>query len=90
MKTLIINDLSRTEELSGKAMAGVHGGWYEGYLPYYAPFADGSKHDFSLDVQQSNSQSQVINNNNGVNVAFAQGISSTIQPTMAASNSLIA
>ena len=88
MKTLIINDLSRTEELSGKAMAAVHGGWYGDYYPYYTPLFDDSKHDFSVAAQQSNQQSQTVNNNNGVNAAFVQGVTSTIQPAMASSNSL--
>ncbi|MGE5469714.1 MAG: hypothetical protein ACM3X0_02835 [Bacteroidota bacterium] len=88
MKTLTINDLSHRAELGRPAMAGVRGGFYKGALPYVTPVFAGGKHDFSLDVQQLNSQSQDITNNNGVNVAFADGIRSTIKPTQTASNSL--
>jgi len=88
MKTLTIKDLSRTEELDRPAMAGVCGGMLTGYFPAWSSVYDTSKHDFSLNVQQLNSQTQNIANNNGVNVAFADNIRTTIKPTQTASNSI--
>ena len=89
MKSLTINDLSRTEELTGKAMAAVHGGMHKGVYPYHhSPLFDAGKHDFSVVAEQRNSQTQLISNNNGVNAAFVDGVRSTIKPTQTASNSL--
>lgn len=87
MKTIAIHDLSRAETLGRKAMTAVQGGMLKAPKAPYLSF-DGSKHDFSLDVQQLNSQTQDITNNNGVNVAFADDIKSTIKPTQSARNSL--
>ena len=84
MKSLTINDLSRTHELDRKAMSDVPGGMFQ----YYAPAFDASKHDFSVTAEQLNSQTQSIENNNGVNAAFVDNIHSTIKPTQTASNSL--
>jgi MOSC domain-containing protein YiiM len=86
MKTLTLNDLSRTEELDAKAMAGVHGGMQKAVYPY--PLVDASKYEFSLVAEQLNSQSQSIVNHNGVNAAFAEDISSKIKPTQTANNSI--
>jgi hypothetical protein len=61
MKTLIIKDLARTEELNSTAMAGVRGGWSMN-SPYYkvgdvtyAPSYDSSIHAVqNLGQQQEN------------------------------------
>ena len=66
MTTLMIKDLSRTEELDSKAMAAVRGGKY--YVPSFSLSLDKSKHDFSVDVKQLIQQSQEVNTGN--NVAF--------------------
>lgn len=88
MKTITINDLSRTHQLDRKAMAEVHGGYLRGALPVFGTLFDASKHDFAVTADQLNSQSQVIDNANGVNAAFVDGIRSTIKPTQTASNSI--
>lgn len=88
MKTLTINDLSRSEELGRPAMAGVHGGMHRGFYPAWSSVYDGSKHDFSLSAEQLNSQVQNIGSNNGVNTAFADGIRTTIKPSQDAHNSI--
>jgi hypothetical protein len=43
---------------------------------------------FSLDASQVLGQSQNVVNNNGNNVAFASGISSTVNPTQTGSNNI--
>jgi hypothetical protein len=83
MKTLMINDLSVTEELDSRAMSAVRGG----NLPYYVyPGFGSSITNVSLGAQQSISQSQNTFNENGNNVAFASGITSTVKPTQTANN----
>ena len=67
MTTLMINDLSRTEELDRSAMAGVRGGFYFGYYP---SFVDASNTFVSkIDAHQSNQLLQDIGTNVGNNVA---------------------
>ncbi|MBS1191776.1 MAG: hypothetical protein H6R10_3568 [Rhodocyclaceae bacterium] len=87
MKTLLIHDLSRTENLDAKAMAAVQGGMYKG-LPSFWLSRDESKHDSSIKALQEIGQSQDVFNANGNNVAFAEKISSTVNPTQTASNSV--
>jgi hypothetical protein len=82
MKSLTIKDLSVTEELDSRAMSTVRGGNLPGWPSYSSTSAD-----FSFASQQLISQSQNTINNNGNNVAFASGISSTVKPTQTANNS---
>lgn len=98
MHTLMIHDLPRTADLDRHAMATVRGG--TGYtapscLPTYyqpqscyepKPYA--SPANLSFDVSQSLSQSQNTVNNNGNNVAWASGITSTVTPTQNGSNNI--
>jgi hypothetical protein len=61
MKSLIITDLARTEQLDRGAMAGVRGGWrmsapsHPQGSPHYAP-----RQDASIDAIQSLGQSQSV------------------------------
>jgi hypothetical protein len=82
MKSLNIKDLSITEELDSRAMAAVRGG----NLPGYWPGVSMSSYDASFANTQLISQSQNTLNNNGNNVAFAGGMSSTVEPKQTATN----
>ena len=82
MKSLSIKDLSVTEELDSRAMSAVRGG----NLPSFWPGYNSSTTSLSFNAEQLISQSQNTINNNGNNVAFASGISSTVKPTQTASN----
>ena len=88
MKTLAIKDLSRATELDRQAMAGVSGGMYKGWMPYSLSSFDKSSHSFSFDASQSIGQQQFTEVNNGNNVAFASGITSTVKPTQTADNTI--
>ena len=88
MKTLTIKDLSRTTELDRQAMAGVSGGMYKGWMPYSLSSFDKSSHSFSFDASQAIGQEQNTLVNNGNNVAFASGITSTVKPTQTADNTI--
>lgn len=85
MTTLMIKDLAMTEELDGKAMAAVRGGCSScattGVSKSY-----GKPSMFSFDASQMLGQTQNVLNNNGNNVAFASGISSTVSPTQSGNN----
>jgi hypothetical protein len=101
MTTLLIKDLAAATELDRADMAAVTGGCYyykqpSCYTPAYycdpgygmpsAPKAHPTS--FSFDASQSIGQSQNVMNNNGNNVAFAHGISSTVNPTQSANNNI--
>jgi hypothetical protein len=94
MTSLIISDLSVTEQLDARAMSAVRGGTYSGcYLPapsYCLPSPTGSvsKSDFSFDATQMLGQAQNTQVNNGNNVAFASGITSNVTPTQTGSNNI--
>ena len=91
MNTLMIKDLSITEQLDSKAMRGVRGGTGYGYptssffnfSPVVAP--DNSK---KVDATQLISNELNLQNANGNNVAFATGITSTINPCITSSNNI--
>ncbi|SAL59811.1 hypothetical protein AWB69_06620 [Caballeronia udeis] len=82
MKSLTIKDLSVTEELDSRAMSAVRGGNLPSFWPAYSSTAT----SLSFSAEQLISQSQNTINNNGNNVAFASGISSTVKPTQTANN----
>ena len=99
MTTLHIKDLAVATELDRAEMASVAGGcyyypqpscWTPTYCPpVYCP-SEPKSHptSFSFDATQQIGQSQNVVNNNGNNVAFASGISSTVNPTQSASNNI--
>jgi hypothetical protein len=91
MNTLMIKDLSITEQLDSKAMSAVRGGFVYGYpsnsyynfSPVYAP--NNSK---KVDATQLINNELNIQNANGNNVAFAAGITSTVDPYVSSSNNI--
>lgn len=104
MTTLTIKDLAIASDLGRAEMASVSGGcykvpascWTPSYCPsgYGAPGYEapkpygGSPTSFSFDASQSIGQSQNVVNNNGNNAAFVNGITSTVNPTQTANNSI--
>ncbi|AXL48807.1 hypothetical protein DSC91_000361 [Paraburkholderia caffeinilytica] len=91
MNTLMIKDLSITEQLDSKAMSAVRGGYGYGYpstsyfnfSPVVAP--NNSK---NVTATQLISNEMNIQNANGNNVAFAAGLTSTINPCVTSSNNI--
>ncbi|RDK02791.1 hypothetical protein [Paraburkholderia lacunae] len=91
MNTLMIRDLSITEQLDGKAMRAVRGGFgydypfpsYFSFAPVYAP--NNSKR---VEATQLISTTLNIQNANGNNAAFNAGIDSNINPHVSASNNI--
>jgi len=90
MTTLLIKDLARTEELDRASLARVHGGsgMPKDLAAYWQPAYNVSKSEFSFDASQLIGQTQNVVNNNGNNVAFAHGITSTVNPTQTADNQI--
>lgn len=88
MSALMIKDLARTEELDRAAMAEVKGGTlYFPWLPVYG-YSYSEVENVSFAASQSIGQVQNVLNNNGNNVAFASGITSTVTPTQTANNNI--
>ena len=91
--TLLIKDLAIASDLDRAAMASVRGGYNKG-APAYAmpsfcmPASYAPESNFSFDASQMIGQSQNVMNNNGNNVAFAHGITSTVNPTQTANNNI--
>ena len=87
MTSLMIKDLSVTEQLDSNAMSAVRGGFarsqYYSFSSFYAP--NNSKH---IDATQLISNELNLQNANGNNVAFASGITSTVDPYVKSSNSI--
>ncbi|CAE6741661.1 hypothetical protein [Paraburkholderia haematera] len=89
MNTLMIKDLSLTEQLDSKAMSAVRGGWgypstsYFNFTPVYAP--NNSK---TVDATQLISTTMNIQNANGNNAAFVAGVTTTIDPHVSSSNNI--
>lgn len=74
MNTLIIKDLSVAEDLNGKAMSEVRGGFYGGWkMPSCLPEQPGASYSTSVSVAQSNSQVQQNATGNG-SATFGGGI----------------
>ena len=95
MTTLMIKDLAIASDLDRSAMAAVRGGYYKGSAPSWMPGYGG--HDgyggygatkTTISAEQLIGQSQNVVNNNGNNVAFSHGITSTVNPTQTANNSI--
>jgi hypothetical protein len=92
MSTLNIKDLPKTEELNADEMAAVSGGTASCGTPSclppgWTPFVN-SPTDIAFNASQMLGQTQNVMNNNGNNVAFANGISSTVNPTQTGSNNI--
>ncbi|HYS67963.1 MAG TPA: hypothetical protein VEN30_29650 [Paraburkholderia sp.] len=88
MNTLMIKDLSITEQLDSKAMSAVRGGFgpsssYFNFMPVYAP--NNSK---TVDATQLINTTMNIQNANGNNAAFVAGVSTTINPHVTSSNNI--
>ncbi|MFL9961935.1 hypothetical protein PQR02_12705 [Paraburkholderia sediminicola] len=89
MNTLMIKDLSLTEELNSKAMSAVRGGTgypsssYFNFMPVYAP--NNSK---TVNATQMISTATYIENANGNNAALVSGITTNINPTVESSNNI--
>ncbi|RKE37750.1 hypothetical protein B0G76_4027 [Paraburkholderia sp. BL23I1N1] len=89
MNTLMIKDLSITEQLDSKAMSAVRGGYgypstsYFNFSPVVAP--NNSK---NVDATQLISNEMNIQSANGNNVAFAAGLTSSINPCVTSSNNI--
>jgi hypothetical protein len=96
MSTLMIKDLSATIELDHSAMASVRGGFnkeYMGSMSMYSGGADMSKsttpvNTYTFDASQLIGQAQNVTNNNGNCVAFANCITSTVNPTQTGHNNI--
>lgn len=91
MNTLMISDLAlTTEELDSKTMRAVRGGLMAGSLLPSFPslsqfkFGDG----ITIGASQLINQGLNIDNVNGMDTAFATGVSSTITPHQSANNSI--
>ena len=86
MKTLMIKDLSVTEQLDSKAMKAVRGGFalspYYSFAPVYAPTSVKTSNTTQLISNELNFQ-----NANGNNVALAGGIESNLNPYIYSNNS---
>jgi hypothetical protein len=93
MNALTIKDLSRAVELDASSMSAIHGGMFKGGYAYCMPAYAAPRFDFDassvkFDASQQLGQSQNTQVNNGNNVAFAQGINSTVTPTQTGSNNI--
>ena len=88
MKTLMIKDLSVTEELGRKAMAEVRGGMLG---MYFAPwgYSDYSQKTFSFEAAAQINQGQNVATNVGNNVAVLGGFASPSVPVTATQNASI-
>ena len=93
MNTLMIKDLSITEELDSKAMSAVRGGTGYGYgypsssffnfTPVYAP--NNSK---TVNATQLINTSMYLENANGNNAALVSGITTNMNPHVESSNNI--
>ncbi|NKJ49676.1 hypothetical protein CIC12_23670 [Burkholderia sp. SG-MS1] len=89
MNTLMIKDLSITEQLDSKAMSAVRGGFgypsssYFSYAPVYAP--NNSK---TVDATQLINTTLSIQSANGNNAAFVAGTTTTIAPHVSSANNI--
>jgi hypothetical protein len=91
MNTLMIKDLSITEELNSKAMSAVRGGFgygmpsssYFNFAPVYAP--NNSK---TVNGTQLINATMEIQNATGNNAAFVEGVTTTITPHLDSSNNI--
>jgi hypothetical protein len=89
MNTLMIKDLSVTEQLDRKAMSAVRGGYVpfptSNYFNFMPISIDTSKH---VTASQSNSTLVQIQASNGDGSAFQDNVHMNINPTVDNSNSI--
>lgn len=91
MNTLIIKDLARAEQLGGKAMAEVRGGWSMNSPSYklgnvsYAPHYDSSIH-----ASQDLAQVQDVVNATANGSAFLDGVSARNTTSQSGRNNIFA
>jgi hypothetical protein len=89
MKSLTIKDLARTEELDGKAMAAVRGGWTMKSPHYtigdvsYAP-----SYDSSITAVQNLAQMQTVTNAVANGSAFLDGVHATNTTSQTGKNNI--
>ena len=90
MNTLMIQDLSITEQLDSKAMSAVRGGTGVLYPPSYVNFAPffAPDHSKKVDATQLISTTINIQNGNCNNAAFVTDVSAKIDPHVTASNNI--
>ena len=88
MATLMIKDLSVTEELDRQAMTAVRGGTKGMPSYYWGPMLNFEKNDFSFNAAQMLGQTQNTVVNNGNNVAFSSGINATVNPHQDGKNTI--
>jgi hypothetical protein len=86
MTTLLIKDLAAATDLDRTAMASVRGGYYKAAVPSWMPGYGAT--NTSIKAEQLIGQCQDVVNNNGNNVAFANCISSTVNPTQTGHNNI--
>jgi hypothetical protein len=90
MKTLIIKDLARTEQLDRTAMAGVRGGMKMSWPSYtvgdvnYAP-----TYDSSIDATQELAQFQTVKNSVADGSAFVEDLHVTNNTSLFGQNNII-
>ena len=89
MKTLKINDLPMTEELSAETMSAVRGGHSLYYTPYMWGGYDFSEKNASFSALQQINQGQSLATNVGNNVAVLGGAASPFVPVTATQNANI-
>jgi len=90
MKTLIIKDLARTEQLDRTAMAGVRGGW-KMHAPSYA-FGDvnyAPSYDSSIHATQNLFQQQEVLNATANGSAFVDGVHVNSKVSQNGNNTII-
>jgi len=88
MKALTIKDLSLAIDLDGAAMQAVHGGMLRGFPLFAGPSLAVNSSDLKFDASQQLMQEQNTLVSNGSNVAFAHGITATVNPTQTGSNNI--
>ena len=79
MSTLVIRDLAHHAEMGRSEMCAVRGGFGLAFPSFQST-------DISATVQQLSTQTQNTLNQNGLNVAFAHGITSDVDPVQKANN----
>jgi len=90
MHTLIIKDLAVTAGLDQRAMAAVTGGTSKPSMPVYysGPLVGIEKNSYAFNADQALAQCQDTMVNNGNNVAFSCGITSTVTPSQNGKNAI--
>ena len=89
MKSLIIKDLARTEELDGKAMAAVRGGWSVNAPSYKVGNVDYSpSYDSSIHATQNLAQMQSVTNAVANGSAFLDGVHATNTTSQSGRNNI--